>query len=166
MLEKILTILRGYLDVFPIMMSIAILVVLTYFIAKWVGKLVQFSLPKTMNNSLKYFIVKVVRVLFFIISIIMILNSFGLNSTSITAMVGVSTLAIGTSLKDIFVNSVNGISMIIGGHIGIGDTVTICGSTGKITKIDLIYTKIDCNGEIKLIPNSKMLNEIITIKKS
>ena len=81
-------------------------------------------------------------------------------------MIGISTLAIGTSLRDIFVNSVSGISMLMSGHVGLGDIVTIAGVSGKIVRIDLIYTKIDSNGETKLIPNSKMLTEIITVKKS
>ena len=165
MLEKILTILIGYLDIIPAILSFAILVLLTIIVSNIIAKITKFLMPKNIDPVFKSFVPKLTKYVVLIFGLALDLSMAGMNVTSITAMFGMSSLAIGMALKDLFTNGIQGFMILIHHPFNIGDEITIGSATGKVIKISLMYTKLDCNGEFKLIPNNKVFSEIIAIKK-
>lgn len=166
MLEKCITILIGYLDIIPMVLAGVILVALNIFIAGLMGKIVKFFLPKTMDIALKSFIPRVVKFFSFFIGCVATMGMVGMSTNSITATLGIGTIAIGMSLKDVFVNTIQGIMILVNHPFKPGDDITVSTASGKVIRIGLMYTRLDCgNGDFKLVPNNKMFNEIVTIKK-
>src|SRR5271157_746183 len=101
MLEKISTILVGYLDIIPIMLSFCILVALNLFVSGIIAKIVRFFLSKTIDIVLISFIYRATKFFSFIVGILLIMGAVGMSLSSITAMMGISTIAIGMSLKEV-----------------------------------------------------------------
>jgi small-conductance mechanosensitive channel len=118
-----------------------------------------------MAPELRSFIPGASGVFAFILGIAITLKVVGLETGNLMTMLGLSTIAIGMSFKDVFVNTIQGVMIIINHTFSVGDEITVRDATGIVVKIDLMYTKIDTGTEIKYIPNSAMFSEIVTLKK-
>lgn len=166
MIEQPLHILFKFLDVIPLILSILVLTGISWLTASTVGKILKKLMPRKIDPALRSFIPKATKVVIFVIGIIMSLSIVGMSANSITATIGLGAVAIGMSLKDLFVNMIQGIVILTSHPFKIGDEVTIKEQTGIVQKIDLLHTRLDCDGEIKLVPNTVMFSEIIGIKKT
>lgn len=166
MILETLHILFKFLDVIPVILSILILTGISWITASTVGKILKKLMPKKMDPALRSFVPKATKIVIFVIGIIMSLSIVGMSANSITATIGLGAVAIGMSLKDLFVNMIQGIVILTSHPFRLGDEVTVKGQTGTVIKIDLIHTRLDCDGEIKLVPNTVMFSEIIGIKKT
>lgn len=166
MLEKLSSILVGYLDIIPIVVSFVIMVALTVFVANIVAKIVKYFLPKSVDPVLATFIHRATKFFTFIFGIILVLGLTGMSTGGIAAMFGISSLAIGMSLKDLFCNTIQGIMILVNRPIKLGDEITVGTATGNVMRIGLMYTRLDCGTDEKLVPNNKIFNEIVTVKKS
>lgn len=166
MLEKMLHILISYLDIIPIVLSGTLLIAFTVFLSKLVGEIVRYFLPKTLDHVLLIFIPRAVKFFTFIFGTMIALSLAGVNTTSLTTMFGISSLAIGMALKDLFVNTIQGLMIVINQPFTAGDEITVNGATGTVMRIGLMYTRLDCGTEEKLVPNNKIFTEIVSVKKS
>ena len=103
----------------------------------------------------------VIKYVIGIIVIIMILNVYGVNTTSIIASLGAVTVIIGLAFQDIIKDFLAGIFIVFDNAYAVGDWVTINGFKGEVISLGLKTTKIrSYTGEIKIISNSAF-NEVI-----
>lgn len=99
------------------------------------------------NNLIKYVIA--------IIIIIMILNLYGVNTTSIIASLGAVSLIIGLAFQDIIKDLLAGVFLVFDNAYAVGDWIEIGGFKGEVISLGLKTTKIKAyTGEIKVISNS------------
>ena len=87
--------------------------------------------------------------------IVIILDLFGVNTTSIVALIGAAGIAIGISLKDTLSNIASGIMLLFLRPFKVNDYVECASIAGTVEKIDLFTTNFrTVEGVFITIPNS------------
>ena len=93
---------------------------------------------------------------------IFVLNTFGVQTTSIVAAVGAAGLAIGLALQGTLSNVAAGVMLIFFRPIKTGDFVEINGQMGTVKTITLNYTELASLGNFQIIvPNSEVWGSTI-----
>ncbi len=96
----------------------------------------------------------IVKVLIIIISILGILQVFGINTSTLVAGVGALSLVIGLAFQDVLKDILVGVAIILESQFAIGEIVEINGFKGEVTALTLKTTKIKAfTGETKIISN-------------
>ncbi len=107
-------------------------------------------------SKLLYSIVKFV-VIFIVLNII--LDSVGVNTSSLIATAGIGGIAIAFGSQTIIQDFIMGIFIVIDDRIRVGDWVIAAGCEGEVEQLNLRTTLIrDFNGSLHIIPNSKIAN--------
>lgn len=92
-----------------------------------------------------------------IVAIIMMLNYFIEDTSSLITGISMLTLVIGLGAQSLISDIVAGIFIVFEGDYQVGDVVVIDGWRGKVNEIGLRTTKIeDAGGNIQIINNSKI----------
>ena len=94
------------------------------------------------DPSVANFAARAMRWLGLIIVLVLVLNVFGINTTSIAAMLGAMTLAIGLALRDTLANVAAGIMILVMRPFLTGHFVEIGDITGTVKMINLFNTEI------------------------
>ena len=115
------------------------------------------TIVKLINNIIKYFI--------YILMIIFILNSYGVDTKSIIASLGVAGVILGFALQSTVEDFVSGIAIIMDNYFVVGDIVTYNNFTGEVIEMGLKSTKIrKANGEVYIIAN-RNINSIVNLSQ-
>lgn len=120
---------------------------------------------KNINTKKEKTIINLIRsILKFIITaivLIMILDLYGINTTSLIASLGIAGVIAGLAFQDTIKNLLSGISIIFDDHYNVGDFVKINEFSGEVISLGLQSTKIKAfTGEIYVIGNSQINNVI------
>ena len=105
-------------------------------------------------------IIKLVRVVIFLIVILIILDEWGINIGPLLASAGIVGLALGFAMKDFIENSLSGLIILIDRPFKVGDKVELeSGIVGIVEEISIRTTKIKrYSNDIVIVPNSQMVN--------
>ena len=104
----------------------------------------------------------VVRYAGMTITVVVSLGQFGIQTTSIIAVLGAAGLAIGLALQGTLSNVAAGVMLLILRPFETGDWVEIAGSSGMVREVGLFTTKIDTFDNIFIsIPNSTIWSSTI-----
>ena len=91
------------------------------------------------------------------------LNALGIGWKQFQWLAAAMTVGLSFGLKDIFANFVSGIIILFERPIRLGDTVTVAGSTGNVSRIRIRSTTItDWDRRELIVPNQAFLSEKIT----
>ena len=113
----------------------------------------RFNVDGTVSSLLRY----VVSYGIFIICVIMILNVFGVNTTSLIAVLGAAGVAIGLALKDTLGNIAAGIILLFLGSYRRGEFVEFGLFSGTVKDINLFTTILETPDGIYIsAPNSSI----------
>lgn len=106
-------------------------------------------------NSLKVYIRSVVKVLLWFVLILIVAPSFGIDVTSLIALLSVAGLAVSLALQNTLSNLAGGIMVLLSKPFDVGDFIESEGITGTVAGVDLAYTTIVTvdNKEV-FVPNS------------
>jgi small conductance mechanosensitive channel len=97
----------------------------------------------------------IVRYGIFIVSVIMVLNVFGVNTASLLAVLGAAGVAIGLALKDTLGNIASGITILFMGSCRKGDFIEFGDFMGTVQEINLFTTILETpDGVYISAPNS------------
>jgi small conductance mechanosensitive channel len=108
------------------------------------------------------FAVQVVRVLVYIIGFIAVLQRLGVQTTSIIAVLGAASLAVGLALQGTLSNVAAGVLLLVLRPYRVGDVIDIAGASGTVQRLDLFTTQMsNANNHKIVVPNSKVLGEVI-----
>ncbi|NDV02874.1 mechanosensitive ion channel family protein [Pseudoroseicyclus tamaricis] len=162
-LGELLTIqfLAGILG--SVVAAILILVV-GFLFAGWVKRRIEGIGTRNahLDNALFGFLGDLARYAIIAFSIIIVLNTFGVQTTSIVAAIGAAGLAIGLALQGTLSNIAAGVMLIFFRPIRIGDFVVINGVMGTVKDISLNYTELaDLQNVQFIIPNSEVWGNTI-----
>lgn len=109
------------------------------------------TISKLLYSIIKYSII-------FIVTNI-ILDSVGINTSSLIATAGIGGIAIAFGSQTIIQDFIMGIFIVIDDRIRVGDWVIAAGCEGTVEKLSLRTTLIrDFNGSVHIIPNSQIKN--------
>lgn len=141
-------------------------VILYLLIAKTIKQISKFDLKQgkivdKRKRTIISLIKNIIKYIIAIIVLIMILNLYGINTTSIIASLGVASLVIGLAFQDIIKDFLAGIFMIFDNEYAVGDYVKINGFTGEVISLGLKTTKIKAyTGEVMTLSNSSFTEVI------
>ncbi len=100
---------------------------------------------------------KVTRVLILVITLIAVLNQFGVQTASLIALLGAAGLAVGLALQGTLSNVAAGIMLLILRPIRVGDFVEISSTLGTVDEIGLFVTSMHTPDNIAMVmPNSQI----------
>ena len=104
------------------------------------------TIVKLFENIFKYIIL--------IVAILYILNTYGIDTKSLIAGIGIVGVVIGLALQDMLKDLISGLSIIIDNYYVIGDVIEYDGFTGEVIEFGLKSTKIKAySGEILTLAN-------------
>ena len=145
---------------------IAILfLVITHIVAKVWSNLFQKKLltDSGMDIGLQDSITTISVYIIWTVGILMAMNVFGLNMTSITVVLGALGIGIGFGLQNIFNNFLSGIILLFERPIQVGDDVEINGIWATVKKINVRSTIVQTYDNATLIiPNSDFISSQVT----
>ncbi len=112
-------------------------------------------------NTLSEILKKVIKYILYFIGIVISLEMFNINTTSILATAGIGGLAVGFGAQSLVKDIITGFFILLEDQYAVGDFVKIGDYEGIVEEIGLRVTKLrDFSGELHIIPNSSI--EIVT----
>lgn len=148
------------------LVTIGLAIIVGYILIKLAGKGLEKLLTKNKDtrvtnaakvktvSRLLYSIIKFV-VIFIVVNII--LDSVGINTSSLIATAGIGGIAIAFGSQTVIQDFIMGIFILIDDRIRVGDWVIAAGCEGEVEQLNLRTTVIrDFNGSVHIIPNSQI----------
>lgn len=152
---------------FAVNLTIAVVIlVVTVFAAKWAAGATRKALGRVRgfrhDPTVLSFAVQVVRVIVFLIGFIAVLQRLGVQTTSIIAVLGAASLAVGLALQGTLSNVAAGVMLLVLRPYRVGDLVNIGGNIGKVQRLDLFFTQLSDANNVKIMcPNGKVFDDFI-----
>jgi hypothetical protein len=141
-----------------------IIFVLTLAASKWAASAARRILSRTRSlrndPTVLTFAVSTTRTVVIIIGMIAVLQRLGVQTTSIIAILGAASLAIGLALQGTLSNVAAGVMLLVLRPYRVGDLVQLGGNIGTVQRLDLFTTQLSNGANTKIVvPNSKVLGE-------
>jgi small conductance mechanosensitive channel len=132
--------------------------------ARWFSKFICGMLERAnVDVTVVSFFRNVVYYLLLAIVLVAALNNLGIPTTSIVAILGAATLAVGLALQDSLGNLAAGVIIIFLRPYKLGDYVEISGKNGFVTEIQLFHTMLTTrDNKSVMVPNNDVLDNNIT----
>lgn len=127
--------------------------------AKWLGKRVERYMNKNeqFDDTVTPLLVKTVKIIVIAVTIMAVLNKFGVETASLIAVLGTIGLAIGLALQGTLSNIASGIMLFIIRPFSVGDVVEIGSTTGIVDEIGIFVTEMHTFDNIGIVmPNSRV----------
>ena len=136
-----------------------------FWVVKKIVASVSFGMKKhDVELSLASFIGSFLSVALKVFVIIIILTTLGVQMTSIVAVLGAASLAIGMALSGTLQNVAGGMVILMFKPFRVGDAIiTADGTTGIVKKIMIFTTQINTfDNQVVFLPNGALSNGVIT----
>ena len=142
-----------------------ILLIIGWTVAGWARRGVRHALERVprMDETLKPFLAKLVWYVIMAFVLVAVLSQFGVQTTSVIAILGAAGLAIGLALQGTLANVASGVMLLFLRPFNIGDYVDAGGIAGTVVEIGLFNTEIKTrNGLCLIVPNKIIWESPIT----
>lgn len=143
--------------------AIAVLIV-GWILAGWASRAVNRGLSKIekVDTTLRGFLASLTRYIVLIFTIVAVLNRFGVQTTSIIAVLGAASLAIGLALQGTLSNVAAGVMLLFFRPFKVGDYVEAGGLAGTVKAITLFVTELSTPDNVQILaPNSQVWGSAI-----
>ena len=167
-------IIRTYFEnLVPDLISFGLQVVIAILIYVVGAKIIK-AILKMMNRSMeragtdigvKQFLSTVIKYALYIILIMIILNLFGIATTSVVALIGSAGVAIGLALQGSLANIAGGVLILLLKPFRVGDYIIedTNKNEGTVAEISVFYTKLlTIDNKVVMIPNGILANASLT----
>ncbi|MBR9844156.1 MAG: mechanosensitive ion channel [Rhodobacteraceae bacterium] len=115
------------------------------------------------DNTLGNFVASIIRWVILLMVLVAVLGLFGIEATSLVAMMGAATLAIGLALQGTLSDLAAGFMLILFRPYRLGQYVDIGGTAGTVKDLNLFITELVTPDNVQIIiPNGKAWGAIIT----
>ena len=122
----------------------------------------QMSTLQRVDKTLAPILASIVRYAGFILTLVVALGQFGVQTTSIIAVLGAAGLAIGLALQGTLSNVASGIMLLLLRPFSVGDWIETNSISGTVQEIGLFATQIDTFDNIYItVPNSSIWSATI-----
>lgn len=139
------------------------LLVVGLLVIRIVMKLVTRGLERSKLEKAAHTLIKsVLRISMYVLLLLTVASSLGIDVTGVVALASVLTLAVSLALQNALSNVVGGFSLLSNSSISSGDFVEIAGQSGTVQEVGLTYTKLStADNKTVYIPNSSVVAEQI-----
>lgn len=160
--------LAATLGAFSVRILVAgLILALTLWAAKRLGRLAESGVQRLnrhnpADKTLGSFVSGLVSYVVIAIGLIAVLQQLGVQATSVIAVLGAASLAIGLALQGTLSNVAAGVMLLLQRPYRVGDKVELNGRQGVVQAIDLFNTKLlDYDGLTLFLPNGKVFGDMI-----
>ena len=137
---------------------IAVLILIAgWLIARWVGRWSHDVIGRShyIDDTLKPLIVNFVTYAILAITVVAVLSQFGVQTTSLIALLGAAGLAIGLALQGTLSNVASGVMLLVLRPFRVYERIKVADTLGSVREIGLFRTEIVTdNGMFVSIPNA------------
>jgi small conductance mechanosensitive channel len=113
-----------------------------------------FSRTPHFDPMLRSFFGSLARYLVLTVTVLAVLSEFGIQTTSLVAVLGAAGLAVGLALQGTLSNLAAGVMLLIFRPFRIGHKVQVAGSTGTVQGLTLFWTELVTDDKVQVIvPN-------------
>ena len=117
---------------------------------------------REVDETLVPFLSSLVYYLALAVVVIAVLSLFGIQTTSLVAILGAAGLAIGLALQGTLSHFAAGIMLLIFRPFKVGDFVEVGGTTGKVEEVGVFTTTLKSPDNVKItVPNSQIYGATI-----
>ena len=138
-------------------LSAILILIVGFIIGSWVSRRIE-SIGRRnrhLDETLFNFLGNIARYVIVGFAFLFVLNTFGVQTTSVVAVIGAAGLAIGLALQGTLSNVAAGVMIIFFRPIKLGDFVEIDGRSGTVKAINLNFIELASVGNFQIIiPNS------------
>jgi len=147
------------------LLSLLILVVLLFTVTRrlkvWI--VTRVLAKSSVDLGVRMAIGAIVRYIFIAVGLLVILQTTGIDLSTLTILAGALGVGVGFGLQNITNNFVSGIILLFERPIKIGDRIVVGAVTGDVVNISLRSTTVVTNDNIAIIvPNSEFVSNSVT----
>ncbi|WP_337885281.1 mechanosensitive ion channel family protein [Fischerella thermalis] len=155
---------RNTIDNLPSFLGTLLALIATWIIAASLRRLTLFgSQHWEVDRNSKILVSRLVYGSVWVIGTVVALGVLGLDFATLVGTLGLTSVAIGFSLRDILSNYFSGIILLASRPFRLGDQIVIQEFEGTVTQIQLRATTLKTyDGRIVYIPNQEVFSAIIT----
>lgn len=148
------------------LLAAIIILAVTFWLAKTLSGVVRRALTRVHRHNpdptLASFGASLTRYLIIFVGVIAVLQQLGVQTTSILAVLGAASLAVGLALQGTLSNVAAGVMLLIFRPYRVGDTIETATRKGVVTSLDLFVTELATGDNTKVIvPNGKVFGDVI-----
>ncbi|HAC14344.1 MAG TPA: mechanosensitive ion channel protein MscS [Bacteroidetes bacterium] len=146
-------------------MGAILILIAGWIVAGWSSKRVYklANASEKIDKTLPPIFRKIVKISIMIITFLAVLGNFGVETTSIIAVLGAATLAIGLALQGTLSNVASGVMLLIFRPFSVDDFINVGTISGTVTEIGIFTTTFKTPDGLAIIaPNSKVWGNEIT----
>lgn len=143
---------------------LVLLLIILYYITTKLNKIIVYKLlaKSKVELGVRVAVGTIIRYTILTIGFIIIIQTVGINLSSLTILLGALGVGIGFGLQNITNNFVSGIIILFERPIKVGDRIELGKVTGDVTKISMRATTILTNDNISIIvPNSEFISSTV-----
>ena len=136
-----------------------------------IGRMIASSLRRMVRKALSHrevdetlipFVSSLVYYFALSVVVIAVLSLFGIQTTSLVAMLGAAGLAVGLALQGTLSQFAAGVMLMTFRPFKVGDLVEVGGTTGKVDQIGIFSTILTSTDNVKItVPNSSVYGSTI-----
>ena len=145
-------------------MTIIIMFIIYKILKRIIKKIFNFKTNKIKHNkqiTLMNFFINVIRVICLIITAVIILGIYNIETSAIITSLGAVTVVLGLAFQDLLKDFIAGISFILENSYNVGDWVTINGFKGEVISLGMKTTRVKAyEGQVLIINNGKITQVI------
>jgi small conductance mechanosensitive channel len=138
---------------------------LGWFLSRFLARHTAKSLPHTarIDATIAPLLAETVRYGVLVVTIVVALSQFGVQTASMLAVLGAAGLAIALALQGTLSNIASGVMLVWLRPFNVGDYIDAEGTTGTVLEIGLFATQLRTyDGVFIFVPNSKLWNARIS----
>lgn len=144
----------------------ALILFVTFWVAGWLAGVAKRGLSRVHRTNpdptLESFVSSLVRYAVVAVGLVAVLQQLGVQATSIIAVLGAASLAIGLALQGALSNVAAGVMILLFRPYRVGDYIESATRQGTVKSLDLLFTEIATPDNVKvMIPNSKVFGDVI-----
>lgn len=163
--DKLIELLLAFLASYGMNVLGAVITLLVGFaVASWLSRLTNRAMRKAdkIDPVFQPLPGKIVRIAVIVLTLIAVLNRFGVETTSLIALVGAAGLAIGLALQGTLSNVAAGVMILVFRPFKIGDAVKLGGDLYIIDSLGFFLCRAHLpDGPSAILPNSKIWGQTI-----
>lgn len=140
-----------------------VILVIGWMAASWAKRGLDAALARIpMDLTLKPLIAQLARYVILILTLLLVIGNFGVQTTSLIAVLGAAGLAIGLALQGTLSNVASGVMLLVLRPFRVGQFVEVGGRQGTVREIGLFTTLLITRDSIYVsMPNSQVFGATI-----
>jgi small conductance mechanosensitive channel len=114
------------------------------------------------DPSAASFVGGTLRLIILLAVVLMVLQTLGVQTTSLVALLGAAGVAVALALQSLLSNFASGLLLLTSRTVRVGDTVEVAGVTGKVAELRPFHVVLDTSDNKRVaVPNSLMTTTVV-----